>query len=61
MTYKDIENVQTKISELEDILRFVRDESSLETKKPINDALRLLSMTYDCTHDMDKAVTVKGC
>ena len=61
MTYKDIEEIQKGISDLEDSLKAVRDESSLEAKKPINDALRLLQAVYDCTHNMDEAVTAKGC
>ena len=61
MTYKDIEEIQTRITDMEGFLQAVRDESSLEAKKPINDALRLLGAVYDCTHDMDKAVTAKGC
>lgn len=59
MTYKKIEYIQSHITDLETILREERDNSSLETKKAINDALRLLSMVYDTTHDMDKAVTEK--
>jgi 5-bromo-4-chloroindolyl phosphate hydrolysis protein len=61
MTYENIDEVKTRITALEGLLQALRDESSIEAKKSINDALRLLQDVYDTTHGMDKAVNQKGC
>ena len=61
MTYKEIETIQASILSLEETLQAIRDNSSSETKAAINNALRFLQGAYDCTHDMDKAVSKFNC
>ena len=61
MTYKEIENIQTSITSLEETLQSIRDNSSTEAKAAINKALGFLQAAYSCTHDMDKAVTQNDC
>ena len=57
MTYQEIKDIQTNITSLEKTLKAIRDNSSSEAKEAINNALRFLQSAYDCTHDMDKAVS----
>ena len=61
MTYSDIEDIQKRILSLESTLQAIRDNSSTETKAAINQALGFLQGAYDCTHDMDKAVSKSNC
>ena len=61
MTYKEVEELQKKINEIEEFLQTVRDESSLETKKAINEALGNVQALYDTTHKMDSSIRANGC
>ncbi len=61
MTFEEVNVIRKKVDELEGLLQLYRDSASLETKEPINEALKHVSKIWDTTHAMDKAIEGKGC